>query len=81
MTKISPGRNIVLITLLGLIILYALYHLAGGKIKNRYTSDMAIDARSSLLDEVDTARANQESEELDQIQNALDMTDLGTLPQ
>jgi hypothetical protein len=81
MTKTNSVRNTVLVTLLGLISLYALFHFAGGKIINKNTSDSALQARAGLLDEVDNERLKQESIELDQIQNDLDQTDLGALPQ
>lgn len=81
MKKISVTRNVVLITLLGLITLYALFHFAGGSLKNNYSSQSALDARSTLLDEVDYERQKQETAELDQIQKDLDLTDLGTIPQ
>lgn len=81
MTKTNGVRNTVLVILLGLIVLYALFHFAGGRIKNNYSSQSALDARSTLTDEVDAERLRQESIELDQIQNDLDLTDLGTLPQ
>ncbi len=81
MTKTNSTRNAVLVTLLGLIVLYTLFHFAGGKLINKNSSDNALQARAGLLDEVDNERLKQESVELDQIQNELDQTDLGALPQ
>jgi hypothetical protein len=81
MTKTNSTRNAVLVALLGLIVLYTLFHFTGGKITNKNSSGSALEARAGLLDEVDSERQKQESVELDQIQNDLDQTDLGTLPQ
>lgn len=81
MTKTNGARNTVLIVLLGLIILYTLFHFAGGKILGKSSSSSAFEARNSLTDEVEAEREKQESVELDQMQNILDQTDLGTLPQ
>jgi hypothetical protein len=81
MTKTSSVRNTVLVVLLGLIVLYTLFQLTGGKLISKNSRDTALQARAGLLDEVDTERQKQESEELDKIQADLDQTDLGALPQ
>lgn len=81
MTKTNSVRNTVLVVLLGLTVLYTLFHFAGGKLKNRYSSSGALEDRATLADEIDAERAKQEAGELDQIQNDLDQTDLGALPQ
>lgn len=81
MTKTNGVRNTALVTLLGLIVLYTLFHFAGGRIKNRNSNDFNLDVRDNLEVQVDAERSRQESAELDMIQNDLDTTDLGTLPQ
>lgn len=81
MKKTNSIRNIIIATFFGIVVIYTLFHLAGGKLFNNSSGSDALEARQTLSDEVEQERTRQESEELDQIQNDIDQTDLGTLPQ
>lgn len=79
MTKKTSLRNTLLIGLLTVTLLYVFFHLVG--FKSRYSVDQAVDDRQTLFEEVENERKKQEFDELDKIQQAIDQTDLGTLPQ
>lgn len=79
--KKTSHRNIVLAVFFSLIIIYILFHIAGGKFFNRSSGEQALEAREALQQEVEQERVRQESEELDQMLTDLDQTDLGALPQ
>lgn len=81
MKENKSKRNIVITLFFGIIIIYILFHVAGGKLFNKSSGEQALEARENLQQEVEAERLRQEEEALTNIQNEIDLTDLGTLPQ
>lgn len=81
MKKTNSIRNIVIAAFFGIVFIYVLFKLTGGRVFNKSSGSEALEARQGLFEEVEQERVKQENQELDQILDDLDQLELGSLPQ